>query len=250
MCLCWYVSNFIQLFALIFYFIFISNPSSVLFSSIIISHLFIFLVQNILSALLSFITVFSFPSLIKSYLSFIHISPHTYRHRQFQLYPPLFLFPLSLFLLLLHFLFFYITSTSYFLHLFHFHSMLFRFLHLFRNVTFYFIFFFFFLFFFFSLLFLFLFLTPYLSQLIFSLHFLGSLSGIVAKLVSYVDGNKNNKDSGLVSAGTYGAYFGTYVLYVLYVLGQCQVFFLSSLLLFVYFSSLLLFVYLIIYLFT
>jgi hypothetical protein len=40
---------------------------------------------------------------------------------------------------------------------------------------------------------------------------LGSVSGIVAKGVSYLDGNKNNKDSGLVSAGTYGAYFGTYL---------------------------------------
>ena len=39
----------------------------------------------------------------------------------------------------------------------------------------------------------------------------GSVSGIVAKLVSYLDGNKNNKDSGLVSAGTYGAYFGKYM---------------------------------------
>ena len=45
---------------------------------------------------------------------------------------------------------------------------------------------------------------------------LGSVSGIVAKGVSYLDGNKNNKDSGLVSAGTYGAYFGTYLrLYVI-----------------------------------
>lgn len=36
----------------------------------------------------------------------------------------------------------------------------------------------------------------------------GALGGLAAKGISLVDGNKNNKDSGLVSAGTSGVYFG------------------------------------------
>ena len=36
----------------------------------------------------------------------------------------------------------------------------------------------------------------------------GALGGIAAKGVSFIDGNKNNRDSALINAGTAGAYFG------------------------------------------